>query len=482
MRVLLALLGAAVLSGAAMAQSAPHAHAAPGTQAPASVRPDQTAFRAIYREIVEIDSSASTGSCTRVADAVAAHLRQAGYPEADIHMLAPPEHPNDGNIVAILHGANPHAGAVLLLAHIDVVDAHRADWEHDPFILREENGFFYGRGSSDDKAMASVWVDLMVNLKRQHYRPNRDIKLALTCGEEGVSTNGARLILASHRDWLDAAFALNEGAGGRLDDSGRPIALEIQSGEKTFQTFTFETSNPGGHSSRPRPDNAIYQLAQGLDRLAAYSFPVQLNDVTRGYLRQMAPVLGGQVGADMVELANHPDNEAAARRLSADPSMNATLRTTCVATMLAAGHAPNALPQHASATVNCRMLPGDTMEGTRAALIAMLHDPGIAVNPAPDSRPAGPPPPPLTRQIMGPVEHVAAHMWPHVPVVPTMTAGATDGRYLNEAGIPTYGLSGMFAIPGETNAHGLNEKIRVRSLYQGRDFLNAVVREYAMQH
>ena len=467
---LMALTGS--LGGSAVAQQ---------TQAPAQVRPDQRAFRALYEELVEIDTSTTNGSCTRAANAMATHLREAGYPAADVQVLAPPEKPEDGNVVAVLHGTNPRAGAILLLAHLDVVDARREDWQRDPFTLVEENGYFYARGSADDKAQAAIWADMMVRMKRENYRPRRDIKMALTCGEEtSTRTNGVRWLLAAHRNLLQAAFAINEGAGGRLDENGRQIVLEIQAGEKIHQVFYLETTNPGGHSSRPRPDNAIYKLAQGLDRLAAYQFPIELNDATRNYLTRMAPIVGGDAGADMTALVRNPRDTAVAARLTVDPSLNSILRTTCVATMLSAGHAPNALPQHASATVSCRILPGHTLEETQAALQRAMADPSIAVTPATQRQPSTPPPP-LTRAILGPVETVSHRMWPGVPLVPSMTPGATDGRFLNEAGSPTYGLSGLFSTAGETNAHGLDEKIRVRSLYQGRDFLNDVVRLYANQ-
>ena len=462
-----------VLAGSASAQ--------PGARPAEGLRADQTAFRAIYEELVEIDTSTTNGSCTRAAEAMAAHLRAAGYPASDVQVLAPTEHPQDGNIVAVLRGSNPRAGALLLLAHLDVVDARREDWERDPFTLVEENGYFYGRGSSDDKAMGAVWVDLMVRLRQEHFRPRRDIKMALTCGEEtSTRTNGVRWLISNHRSLVAASLALNEGAGGLLEESGRHVALEIQAGEKIHQVFTLTTTNPGGHSSRPRPDNAIYQLAQGLDRLAAYQFPIELNAATRTYLTRMGAIAGGARGADMAALVRNPRDEGAAARLTTDPSLNAILRTTCVATMLTGGHAPNALPQRASATVSCRILPGHTLDETRDVLQRAMNDPGIVVSAATERQPSSPPPP-LSRQVLGPVEHVSERLWPGVPLVPSMSAGATDARWLNQAGIPTYGLSGMFSVPGESNAHGLNEKIRVRSLYEGRDFLDGVVREYAQQ-
>jgi acetylornithine deacetylase/succinyl-diaminopimelate desuccinylase-like protein len=464
----------------ALALGALAAAGAGAQQQQAHLRPDQTAFRAIYQELVDIDTSEATGSCTRAANAMAAHLRAAGYPESDLRVIVPDNAPQDGNVVAVLHGADNGAHAILLLAHIDVVDAHREDWQRDPFTLVEENGYFYGRGSSDDKAMASVWVDLMMRLKRENYHPRRTIRMALTCGEETSDrVNGVEYLLAHNRDWLQADLALNEGAGGALDAEGRRVALNIQAGEKIHQVFQLEVTNPGGHSSRPAPDNAIYRLSAGLTRLSQFAFPLEVNPVVQAYFARMAQIVGGDTGRAMAALGHNPNDADAAALLSRDPSYNALMRTTCVATMLNAGHAANALPQRADATISCRIMQGHAPEEIQTTLQHVVNDPQIAVSIV--RRREGSQAPPLTPAIMGPVEHVAGRMWPHVPVIPLMTAGATDGRHLNTAGIPTYGLSGMFAAEGETNAHGLNEKIRVRSLYEGRDFLTDVVREYAMQ-
>ncbi|WP_395646789.1 M20/M25/M40 family metallo-hydrolase [Terricaulis sp.] len=466
MRAILAATAAlAVLATGASAQQAQ------------AVRPDQQAFRAIYEELVEIDTSQASGSCTRAANAMAAHLREAGFPASDVQVVIPPNAPDDGNLVAVLRGSSRNR-AMLLLAHIDVVDARREDWERDPYTLVEENGYFYGRGSADDKAMAAVWVDLMVRLRRENFRPRRDIRMALTCGEETSNrVNGVDYLIQNHREWVQAQFALNEGAGGMLAEDGRYVALNVQAGEKIHQVYTLEVTNPGGHSSRPRPDNAIYQLARALDRVGEYQFPVELNPVTRAYFERMAPIVGGELGRNMAAIARNPNDTAAQAALAADPSNNSIMRTTCVATQLEGGHAPNALPQRARATLSCRVLQGHTPEEVQAALQAAIGDPDVHVNIV--RRREGSQAPQLTRQIMGPIERTAARMWPGTPIIPTMTPGATDGRFLNTAGIPTYGVSGMFSTAGETNAHGLNEKIRVRSLYEGRDFLEAIVREYA---
>ena len=462
MRALLLALGLMALAAPAGAQE---------------LTPDRAAFRAIYEQLVEIDSSPSTGSCTRAAEAMLVHLREAGYGEADAQVIVPDGRPDDGNLVAVLRGSSRQR-AVLLLAHIDVVDARREDWERDPFTLVEENGYFYGRGAADDKAMAAVFVDMMVRMKRENFRPRRSIRMALTCGEEtSPRINGVDYLLRNHREWVAADFAINEGAGGTLGPDGRPIALNVLAGEKIHQVVTLTVTNPGGHSSRPVPENAIYRLAAGLERLSQFQFPVELNEVTRTYFERMAPIVGGETGAAMAAIARNPNDAAAAATLSRDASFNAIMRTTCVATQVEAGHAPNALPQRAVATLSCRVLQGHTAEEVQAALQTALADPQITV--AIERRREGSTAPRLTREIMAPVERAAARLWPGVPIIPTMTPGATDGRWLNNAGIPTYGMSGMFSTPGENNAHGLNEKIRVQSLYDGRDFLDAIVRDYA---
>ena len=445
------------------------------------VRPDQVAFRALYKELVEINTTLSVGSCTRAAEAMGARLRAAGYPAADVRVIVPPDRPKDGNLVAVLHGTDSHAAPMLLLAHIDVVEANRADWQRDPFTLVEEGGYFYARGASDDKAMASVFTDSMVRFRQENWRPRRDVKLALTCGEETSDTaNGVEYLIAHNRPLIDAAFALNEGAGGRLDVEGNRVALEVQAGEKIYQDMVLETTNPGGHSSRPSKDNAIYHLAAGLLKIQAYDFPVELNPATQLFFSRMAAIVGGAQGDDMRAVAANPKNAEAAARLAHDPKYNSMLRTTCVATMVNAGHAPNALPQKARANVNCRILPGHTPEETRATLERLVGDAAVSVTLLADPDPVSPAPP-LSAAMLGPIEQAAKQMWPGVPVVPTMSTGATDGRFLTHAGIPTYGVSGMFGDPDGGGIHGLNERIRVRSLYEGRDFLYELVKLYGMR-
>jgi acetylornithine deacetylase/succinyl-diaminopimelate desuccinylase-like protein len=365
------------------------------------------------------------------------------------------------------------------LAHIDVVEARREDWTRDPFTLVEENGYFYARGVADDKAMASVWVDTFVRFLQDGFKPRRTLKMALTCGEEtNGAFNGAQYLSTQQRDLIDAAFALNEGAWGTLDDQGNRIMMTVQAGEKASQNYQLEVRNPGGHSSRPVKDNAIYHLAAGMTRISAYEFPVRLNDATREYFTRMAELKGGDVGAAMRALVKDPTDANAVATVTADPTYNAMLRTTCVATTLDAGHATNALPQRARANVNCRIYPDQTVEDVRQDLERVIADPAVKVT-ALEIRGPMAKAPPLTPEIMKPIEQVAAKFYPGVPVLPLFQAGATDGQFLGAAGIPTYGIGAMFFDPDLGGIHGLNERIRTSSLYEGRDFLYELVKIYA---
>ena len=444
----------------------------------ASADSDREAFRAIYEEMVEIDSSPTTGSCTKLVRAAETRLKAAGFSGDDVQLVIPEGKPDDGNIVARIRAKNPSKKGVLLLAHIDVVDARREDWERDPFTLIEENGYFYGRGSADDKSMAAVFLDLMIRLKQEkNFRPRRDLIMALTCGEETSNrVNGVDYILKNRRELIDAAFAINEGAGGLLSEDGKPLALQVQAGEKIHQVYSLEVTNPGGHSSRPVPENAIYRLALATQKVAQLSFPIEVNPVVREYFRVTGPMLGGEIGAAMSAVAKNPGDQAALSTLMKDPSYNAVVHTTCVATQIEGGHAANALPQRARLTLSCRVMQGTSPEQVKETLEKAIDDPQVKV--AIVRRREGSSPPPLTDEIMRPVKAQAAKLWPGVPVAPLMTAGATDGRFLMNAGIPTYGMSGMFSTSGETNAHGLNEKRRVKSLYDGREFLEGIVRAY----
>lgn len=465
---------------AALAFATASAAAAQPAPAAAPNYPGQAQFRDLYKQLIEINTTASVGSCTEAAQAMAGRLKAAGYADADMQILVPPDRPRDGNLIAVLRGSDARLKPVMLLAHIDVVEAKRADWMRDPFRLVEEGGYFYARGASDDKAMAASFTDAMIRYKAEGFRPRRTIKLALTCGEETPDTfNGVSWLLKTHRADMDAAFALNEGAGGRLEGDRR-IFLGIQAGEKVYQDYTLETTNPGGHSSRPTKDNAIYRLSTALLKIGAYDFPARPNEATRLHFQRMSAILGGQMGQDMAAAAAQPPSAEAIARLSRDPGYNSMMRTTCVATLVNAGHALNALPQHAQANVNCRILPDESADQTLATLTQVVGDPQVKISFAGDKSPVSPPPP-LTPQITGPAEQVAHALWPGVPLVPAMSTGATDGRFMLAAGVPTYGLSGMFGDADGGGVHGLNERIRVRSLYEGREFLYRVVKLYANQ-
>jgi acetylornithine deacetylase/succinyl-diaminopimelate desuccinylase-like protein len=452
-----------------------------GSAGGASAAAGEAEFRALYKELVETNTTFSVGSCTLASERMKARLIAAGYPDSDVKILVnpAPNRPQDGNLVAVLPGSNPAKKAILLMAHIDVVEAKREDWERDPFVLTEEGGFFYARGASDDKSMAAIFTDSMIRYKREGYKPERTIKMMLNCGEESPNQFvGAKYMVENHRDLIDAEFALNEGAGGRLDPvTGKYVFNGVQAGEKLYQDYTVEVTNPGGHSSRPVPDNAIYELGQALIKIQSIEFPIEFNDATRTFFRRMGEITGGQEGQDMRDAADG-ENAAAIRRLTQNPSYNATLRTTCVATQLSGGHAPNALPQRATANVNCRIFPGHTQEEIRQKLEGAIGNPEVKVTLRSD--PETPmKAPPLPPEILGPIERLTEQMWPGVPVIPAMATGATDGRFTTPAGIPTYGVSGIFADPNTTNAHGLNERVGVKQLMEGRIFLYQLVKMYA---
>lgn len=440
----------------------------------------EAAFRATYKELVETNTTLSAGSCTLAAERMAARLRAAGFPDSDLHLIVEPSHPKEGNLVAILPGSDPKAKALLLLAHIDVVEANRADWARDPFTLVEEDGFFYARGAADDKAQAAIWVDTLARFKREGFKPKRTVKMALTCGEETAGAfNGAQYLAAEKRDLIDAEFGLNEGAGGLLGEDGKPVVLNIQAGEKFPQNYRLEVTNPGGHSSRPVRENAIYRLADALVKLRAHDFPVESNEATRGYFGAMAKLLPGPSAPAMAAFAANPsDRDAAATLAAADPAWNAILRTTCVATMLDGGHATNALPQRARANVNCRIFPGTSVEQVRRALETIVADPQVKIATL-ETRSEISPPPPLTEKVLGPARKIAAEIFPGVPLVPLMAAGGTDAAFMTPAGIPTYGLSGIFADKEGSHAHGLDERLRVKSLLDGREFLYRLVKQYS---
>jgi acetylornithine deacetylase/succinyl-diaminopimelate desuccinylase-like protein len=458
------------------------AFAAPPQDTPAG----EQRFRELYKELVETNTTLSAGSCTLAAERMAARLKAAGFPDGDLHPFAAPDHPKEGGLVAIFPGKDPKLKAILLLAHIDVVEAKREDWTRDPFKLIEENGYFYARGASDDKAEAAIWVDTLIRFKTEKYQPRRTLKLALTCGEETAGAfNGADWLTRNRRDLIDAAFALNEGADGELDASGNRVALEVEAGEKFPQNYRLEVTNKGGHSSRPVKDNAIYHLAAALLRIGAYEFPAQFTDGNRAYFTGMAKILAAKGDTETANamnafLKNPNDTQALALVSAKDPSWNATLRTTCVATMLDAGHATNALPQRARANVNCRIFPGVTAETVRAKLEELAADPAVKIS-SPETRGPTASPPALTPAVMGPIEKLSAEFWPGVPVLPVLQAGATDGEFTNAVGIPTFGVEPVFMGPDLGNIHGLNEYVGVKSLLEGREFLYRLVKIYADQ-
>jgi len=441
--------------------------------------PSLQRFHDTYKELVETNTTLSVGDCTLAATRMAAHLKAAGYPDSDITLFVPPGHPKEGGLVAVLHGSDPKAKAVLMLAHIDVVEAKREDWVRDPFTLIEEDGYFYGRGTSDMKAQAAIWVDNMVRYREQGFKPRRTIKLALTCGEEtNGALNGAGWLATHQRDLIDAAFSLSEGVDGDLDDHGKRIALKVLAAEKTSQNYVFESTNPGGHSSRPVPDNAIYHLVRAVDAVSRYTFPVQLDDANRGYFTGMSKIVGGEAGQAMLAVVKDPTDRAAVAVLDRNTDWRAMLRTTCVATMLNAGHATNALPQRARANINCRIFPGVSREAIQAQLITLIDDPKVSVT-IPEVRGPVAQPSPLTPAIMKPIANVAHDLWPGVPIVTTLEPGASDAQFMNAAGIPTYGVSGIFTDPDGGHVHGLNERVRIQSVYEGREFLYRLVKIYA---
>jgi len=447
----------------------------------AALTPVQKQLREIYQEMVETNTTNSTGSCTAAVTKVAKRLKAAGYRDADVQIIVPPGGPAKGNLVARLKGDGGKK-PLLLLAHVDVVEAKREDWVRDPFKLIEEDGMFYARGASDDKAMASAFVANMIRYKQEKPALKRDLILALTCDEELVPSqfDGVEYLLKHHRPLIDAELALNEGGGGLLDKEGKPVRHGIQAGEKVYQSFQLEVTNPGGHSSAPYRDNAIYHLADGLSRLGQFAFPFKLSEVTRAYYERMATVEKGQVAADMKAILSDPPDPAALERLYAvSPGHNSTVRTTCVATKVEAGHADNALPQRARATVNCRILPGEPIEAVQATLQRVVADDKIKISRIGDGVIS--PMPPLTPELMKAVVEISDAMWPGVPVIPTMATGGTDGRFLNNAGIWTYGISGMFAGPEGSGAHGLNEHIRVKSLYDGQEYLYRLAKRLATE-
>ncbi|WP_225883212.1 M20/M25/M40 family metallo-hydrolase [Sphingomonas aliaeris] len=443
-----------------------------------ALTPDQQTFFGLYKELVETNTTLSAGSCTQAAAQIATRLKAAGFADKDITQFSVPDHPKEGGLVAVLAGSDRNAKPMLLLGHLDVVEAKREDWVRDPFKLIEEGGYYYARGTVDDKAMSAVWADSMIRFKQSGYKPKRTIKLALTCGEETTfAWNGAQYLAKERPDLIAAEFVLNEGGGGRLSDDGKHQALAMQVGEKAAQNYTLAATNPGGHSSQPVPDNAIYELADAIEAIRGYEFPIKFSDTTRAFFTATAQTTPAPMSAAIKALLANPADAAADKIVSSDKTMHSTLRTTCVATLLNAGHAENALPQRATTNINCRIFPGETVEAT-AAKLQELAGPKVKLTINQPIRPTAIPTP-LDPKIMAPAKAIAAKHFPGVPLVPLMSTGATDGIFFQAIGIPVYGVPGIFIDSDFNGIHGLNERIRVKSLYEGRDYLFDLVKAYA---
>ena len=432
----------------------------------AELLPQQQMARDLLKELIEIDTTHSTGNTTLAAQAMADRLLAAGFPAEDVHVLGPTE--TKGNLVARYRGRDSGRKPLLLLAHIDVVEADPADWTLDPFTFIEQEGYYYGRGTTDDKDEAAIYVANLIRMKQEGFQPDRDIIVALTADEEGGDDNGVKWLLENHANLINAEYALNEGGGGAMQD-GRHVLNAVQASEKVYQTFTFEVTNPGGHSSLPLKDNAIYRLADALTRVRNHDFPVSLNEVTRVFFERSAELEEGELAGAMRGVLLSPPDPAAIAFLENITHYNSRLRTTCVATMLDAGHAENALPQRARATVNCRVLPSESIDSVHNTLETIIGDGQVAVTRVDDANPSVPSP--LTPEMLGAIEKITEEMWPGVPVIPTMSTGATDGLYLRNAGIPVYGVSGLFGDVDDVRAHGQNERIRIESYFEGQEFL-----------
>jgi acetylornithine deacetylase/succinyl-diaminopimelate desuccinylase-like protein len=431
----------------------------------------------VFKQLIEINSTDSIGTTTAVAEAMRQRLLDAGFAPADVVALGP--NPRKGNLVARLRGRPGSAlKPVLIICHTDVVEAKREDWTTDPFIFTEKDGFFYGRGTQDMKDSDAAMVMAFIRMKRENYVPDRDLILALTADEEGGKSNGVDWLLKNHRDLVDAEFVLNPDAGGLTTKNGKPILLGVEATEKLYADYRVTGTNPGGHSSLPTPDNAIYRVADALSRLEKSPFPFELNEVTRAELTTRATLVEGQQADDIRAILRTPPDPAAMQRLSTNPVYNATMRTTCVATMMSAGHAPNALPGRAQANVNCRILPGHSQEEVRQDLIRIFADPTLTVDYVDNagevqgkgSDRVAAPPPPLKEEVFKPLRETVQTMWPGLTILPEMETGASDSIFTIAAGMPSYGFSGMAIEEGDERAHGRDERLGVESYYAGVEF------------
>jgi acetylornithine deacetylase/succinyl-diaminopimelate desuccinylase-like protein len=432
--------------------------------------------RGIFRQLIEINTTDSVGSTTTAAEAMRQRLLAAGLPAEDIVVMGPND--RKGNMVARLRGTGK-GKPILIIAHLDVVEAKRSDWTTDPFQFVEKDGYFYGRGTQDMKDSDAIAVTTLIRFLKEGYKPNRDIILALTADEEGGTFNGVAWLLQHHRDLMDADYVLNPDAGGVMTNRGKPIDVEVEATEKLYADFQLTATNPGGHSSLPTADNAIYEIADALGRLEKSPFPFELNTVTRAWFEQVAASETPEVNADIRAMLKTPPDTEAIARLSKNPRFNSTMRTTCVATRLSGGHADNALPQTAQALVNCRILPGHSKEEVWQDLLRIFADPKVAVrykdpataeylDKAPDTKAFLPPP--LRPDVMNPLRALASKMWPGAPVLPEMETGASDSIYTIAAGLPSYGINGVAIDADDIRAHGKDERLRVESFYDGVEF------------
>jgi acetylornithine deacetylase/succinyl-diaminopimelate desuccinylase-like protein len=427
--------------------------------------------REIFRQLIEINTTVNEGS-TKASQALAARLKSAGFSSEDLHLVGP--RPQNLNLVVRYRG-EPGRKPVLFIGHLDVLDALREDWSFDPFTFLEQDGYFYGRGTMDNKSEDADIVTNLIRLKKEGFRPNRDIIVALTDDEEAGPYNGVQWLLANRRDLVDAEYCISSDGGGGQSKNGTPMLMTVQTSEKTYVTFQLEVRNKGGHSSRPVKDNAIYHLAEALMRLAQFDFPTTLNETTRAFFERTAGAEAEPIKAKILAALKMPMDRAALNELGASSSyFNALLRTTCVATMLSGGHAENALPQVARATVNCRLLPGDSPENVQATLKQVFNDDQIIVTMS--GEPRSSPLSPLRKDVLDLVGRLTARMWPGVATAPVMATGASDGKYLRIAGIPVYGVSGLFVDTDDNRAHGKDERIGVRQFYDSVDFMYQFVK------
>ncbi len=426
--------------------------------------------RSLLKELIEINTQGSNGSTLAAANAMATRMKALGFADADVRVVE--NAPRKGNLIVRLRGRATGRKPVLLLSHIDVVEAKPEDWTLPPYQFIEKDGTFYGRGVADDKDEGAAHLTVIARMKAEGFVPDRDIIVALTADEEGGSENGVDYLLKNHRDLIDAEYAFNEGGGGRVNAAGQYVSHDIQASEKKFQMFTLEATNPGGHSSVPVKDNAITELAKALVKLGAFDMPVHLNEVTKAYFSRLSSTVDPALGAAMRAVVANPGDAAAAAKVSEDPRYNSQLRTTCVATMLEGGHAQNALPQRARGQVNCRILPDEQPSYVKEMLQKAIAGTKVTITMQGEARNS--PPSPLTPELMGEIERVTKEMWPGVPVIPTMSTGATDGVYLRSAGVPVYGVSGLFY--GDTFAHGMNERIPAKGFYEGLEFMYRLVK------